>query len=208
MKLLTDRDNQIIKLIAQFGQTYLPVVDKQLFGSVQYARNRMMNILYKKFGLLELRSTGVISPRSYFVLSEEGKSYAESVLNITKKEFAKESFTITNYERDYYSQIVYLAMVKLGFDVVRNGDKSDLLIRPMNVPIYIDLAVANDQEKYKNGTNERVYAVVDRLAASNLSVGLSHIQDSQISIVIIDEILEGTLTFYTIKQLNKEVNKK
>lgn len=209
MQILTERDDRIIELIAQFGQTYLSVVDQMLFDSPQYARNRVMDHLHKKFGLLQLNRTGIVSPRTYLTLSDSGKQYAKNVLNLKEEDFKNANFSLAEFERDYFSQIVFLAMKVKGFEVELASGSADFIIAPVNVPVFIELSSSIDENKYMdNDINEAVYAVMDRLTAINLSGVLSHIKDNQFSIIVIEEILEGTLTFYTINQLNKEVNKK
>lgn len=209
--VLTQRDNDVIEMIAKFGKTYLTILEQTYFNdtSAQYTRNRVINKLSKKFGLLDIEATGIASPRSYITLSREGKKYALEAIGVEEKDFGQVVFSLATFERENMAQIIYYSLQRHNHRVVRNSKLADLMIIDMNALLIVELHVGNEDKyakqfkKFEDDDKDIIiYAVKDRLAAINL-IGVVPASTLNMKVIIIDELTDGALEFYTIEQLKK-----
>jgi len=82
---ITERDEDILRLMSVFnGRMFLTVLEKTIWHGYSNANRQARNRLTKfvKNGLMLVKKTGLMSPRSCYVLSEAGKEIVRTILNI------------------------------------------------------------------------------------------------------------------------------
>ena len=82
---ITERDEEILRLMSVFnGRMFLTVLEKTIWHGYSNANRQARNRLTKfvKNGLMLVKKTGLILPRSCYVLSEKGKEIVRTILNI------------------------------------------------------------------------------------------------------------------------------
>jgi len=90
--MITPRDLELFKLINRYGKSYIEVLGKTLFPSIQNARNRI-NKLYK-LELIGYWTTGLMTPRRAIVLRDETKKLLEDRYDIKAKKAKLNTSTI------------------------------------------------------------------------------------------------------------------
>jgi len=204
---LTQRENDVLSLIAVFGITYLPVLEKTYFKntSVQYARNRVIGNLVHKQNLIDVSPTKFRSPRSYLKLSKEGKEYAKSFLGYGT--FGKPTFSISTFEWDVMIQTVYFKLKENGLEVSFDGKFLIFELEQKNVLLMVELHVEKKEKYIKqfkkyDDIDVMIFAVRDRLAATNL-LRVVPTSNIDLKIILLDEITDVALVFYTMEQLKE-----
>ena len=82
---LTERDKEILKLAANFnGRMYIEVLEKTLWSdhkkSKQQVRNRLQKLV-KKYKIFNTKKTGLFTPRSVYVLTDNGKEIVRTLFD-------------------------------------------------------------------------------------------------------------------------------
>ena len=146
--MITDRDNEIFKLMSEFGgKTFLPVLAKTFFNSEQVARNRL-NVLKKKHKLIKYVPTGLMSPRNAIYPTENGIRYfQEEGLKTIRSDVSASQVNHLMLE-----QITYFYLKKIGKKVkrtiVKNWSKNqhhtpDLCYEYKGKYVYVEIERTN-----------------------------------------------------------------
>ena len=82
---ITERDEDILRLMSVFnGRMFLTVLEKTIWHGYSNANRQARNRLTKfvKNGLMLVKKTGLMSPRSCYVLSEAGKEIVRTLFDV------------------------------------------------------------------------------------------------------------------------------
>lgn len=207
---LTERDNDLLMMIAYFGKSYLSVLEVTFFNdtSKQYARKRTIDVLANKYKLLKVTNTGLASPRSYVALSEAGRRYVTDVLGMFEEDVVQPYFSLATMKHNWYEQIVYYFLKKNGRDVkrtiIKNWSKGhkhtpDLMFEVNGKMNYVEVELnKKSPQKYveifsasiKDGANGMVYVCEDRAKALTIAGGFPKGITINIRFIVIDELVK------------------
>lgn len=117
--MITDRDLQMFNLMSKFGgKMFIEVLVQTLWldkvNAKQQARNRLTKL--RNEGYLLSKETGLVSPRTAFVLSEKGKDY---VFNEFDKKISKISISASTTEHLMIEMVSYFWLNKLNKEPIR-----------------------------------------------------------------------------------------
>jgi len=161
---LTQRDSEVFDLMSEFGGKTYPFVLSQTFWfglskSEQQARDRM-RLLKKKYNLVRLTPTGLMSPRNAIAFTESGKKWITENFEIEIGTLFMSPVTVLH---NCFEQIAYFWIKKSGRDVsrtiVKNWSKNhqhtpDLLYfhqseRNEKKPVYVEIELhSKTAQKY------------------------------------------------------------
>lgn len=146
MDFLTERDKEILELAAVFGgKIYVDVLVQTFWNGYKMAksqaRNRM-DVLNGKYNLFMLKPTGLMSPRSAYVLTEYGKSVVKTLFD---KDIYNVTVNTTTVKHNILEMITFYWLKKLGKNPIRTtvatwGQKQNYKHTP-------DIAYKMDDEK-------------------------------------------------------------
>lgn len=120
MDFLTARDKEILELASVFGgKIFVEVLTATFWHGykmpIDQARNRMKT-LTNKYNLFSLKPTGLMSPRSAYVLTEYGKSVVKTLFD---KDIYSITVTTTTVKHNILEMIVYYWLQKIGKNPIR-----------------------------------------------------------------------------------------
>ena len=123
--MLTDRDNEIMVLLASFsGKSYNQVLEKTAFYGLKNAFKQAGNRVRKlrdTYGLVELVPTGIMSPKNAIVLTSKGKDYCYENFGV---EVGNAYMNIITIHHNILEQISFYWFSKIGNEVVRTTVKN------------------------------------------------------------------------------------
>ncbi|MDY0292571.1 MAG: hypothetical protein RBR02_09590 [Desulfuromonadaceae bacterium] len=182
MDFLTARDKEILELTSVFGgKIFVDVLIKTFWINHKMpksqARNRM-DVLTNKYNLFMLKPTGLMSPRSAYVLTEYGKGVVKTLFD---KDIYNVAVTTTTVKHNILEMITFYWLQKLGKNPTRTtvanwGQKQNFKHTP-------DIA-------YRMEDNRLVYIEIEttvKSAGSYNSIFANIIQDKVHKIIYVLE---------------------
>lgn len=122
--MLTDRDNEIMLLIATFGgKTFNQVLEKTVFNGLSNAFKQAGNRVRKirdKYDFLTIVPTGIMSPKNAIVLTSKGKEYCFHKFGL---EVGEPYMNIITLQHTIFEQISFYWFSKLGNELKRTTVK-------------------------------------------------------------------------------------